>query len=108
MYKVYLIKNLTENHYKIGYTRRRVEQRLKEFRTGNSSDLDVVAVFESQWGTKIEASLHRRYKWNKINGELFQLSEEDVEGFTVTCMRLHQNFSILNESNSYVRERGFK
>lgn len=108
MYKVYLIKNLTENHYKIGYTRRKVEQRLKEFKTGNSSDLDVVAVFESEWGTKIEASLHRRYKCNKIDGEWFQLSEKDVNEFTATCMRLHQNFSLLNESNSYVKLRGFK
>lgn len=48
-----------EKLHKIGFTRRKVETRLKEFRTANASDLYLVDSFKSEWGTKIEASLHR-------------------------------------------------
>ena len=108
MYKVYLIKNLEDNQYKIGYTRRSALQRLKEFKTGNCNELKVIHEFESEWGTKIEASLHRRFKTKKIDGEWFCLENEDVENFLFECQKLHSTFKLLTEKNSFVIERGFR
>jgi hypothetical protein len=108
MYKVYLIKNVDEEQYKIGYTRREVQQRLKEFKTGNCNELKIVSVYESEWGTKIEANLHRRYRRNKINGEWFELTKKEEEEFLENCKNLHETFSLLNENNSYVIEKGFR
>lgn len=108
MYTVYLIKNLDDNQYKIGYTRRSVEQRIKEFKTGNCNHLKVIHQFESIWGTKIEATLHRRFGTKKIEGEWFYLEKEDVDNFLIECINLDKNFKILNELNSYVLEKGFR
>lgn len=107
MYKVYLIRNSDENQYKIGYTRREVEQRVKEFKTGNCNDLQIISVYESEWGTKIEASLHRKFKWKKIDGEWFYLEKEEVKNFINECQSLHDNFELLSSSNSYIQEKGF-
>lgn len=107
MYKVYLISSgLDEKQYKIGYTRRSVEERIKEFKTGNSNDIEIVSVFESKWGTKIEAYLHRIFKHKKISGEWFNLSENDVLNFKVHCEKTHNNFELLVSENSYIIDRG--
>lgn len=108
MYKVYLIKNLDDDQYKIGYTRRTVEQRIKEFKTGNCNELKLIHQFESKWGSKIEAVLHRKYKWKKIDGEWFYLEKEEVDNFILECQKIHQNLEILNKTNSLIIEKGFR
>ena len=56
MYKVYLVSSEINNKklYKIGYTRREIQDRIREFKTGNASNFEVVSYFESKWGTKIQ------------------------------------------------------
>ena len=107
MYKVYLIKTQDDiTRYKIGYTKRSVEKRIKEFKTGNSNDFQIVSVFESNWGTKIESSLHKRYQMNRIGGEWFTLSEQEVVNFYTECQKLHDIFDLLSNSNTWVIDRG--
>ena len=107
MYKVYLISCGDINkQYKIGYTRRKVEERLKEFKTGNSNPLEIISVFESKWGTKIEASLHRKYKYNKIDGEWFNLDETEVTNFVTNCKKQHDLFDLVNNNNTYIIDKG--
>jgi len=108
MYSIYLIcaEIGGEKVHKIGYTRRTPEQRIKEFKTGNASDFYIVDSFKSKWGTKIEASLHRRLKPFKINGEWFQLNDEQVKSFSVECELLHKNFEVISTLNTYYIDRG--
>lgn len=107
MYKVYLIScGDIDKQYKIGFTRRKVENRIKEFKTGNSNNLEIVSVFESKWGTKIEAFLHRKYFDKKISGEWFILDEEEVRGFYKTCENQHNIFELINNHNTYIIEKG--
>lgn len=94
-----------EKRYKIGYTRRTVEQRIKEFKTGNASEFTIVDTFKTKWGTKVEAALHRRLKHKKVSGEWFVLDEEDVQSFNETCQQIHDNFEVLSTSTYYL-ERG--
>ena len=56
MYNVYLLYT-EDGKYKIGYTRRKVLERIKELQTGNSNNFTVINTYESKWGTKIEAAL---------------------------------------------------
>ena len=106
-YKVYLISSGDfEKQYKIGYTRRDVEDRVKEFKTGNSNNLEIISVFESKWGTKIESSLHRKYKTKKIDGEWFDLNQEDVDSFKLECERIHDMFELISNQNTYIIDRG--
>ena len=108
MVNVYLISSESNGSkvYKIGRTKRPVESRLAEFKTGNSSVLEVVDVFNSKWGSKIEAHLHRHYRIKRIGGEWFDLSENDILDFNRLCQQVHDNLNIIEENNTYYLDRG--
>ena len=95
-----------EKLHKIGYTRRTPEKRIKEFKTGNASEFYIVDSYESKWGTKIEASLHRIHKQKKIRGEWFLLTNEEIDGFNSQCEKLHENFEVISTQNTYYIDRG--
>ena len=103
MYIVYLICAEIEGKklYKIGYTKRSAEVRLKEFRTGNASDMYIVDTLKSQWGTKVESSLHRKYKDKKVQGEWFDLCQDEVKAFNESCKQIHNMFNIISETTYY-------
>ena len=108
MFNVYIISSEIngEKLHKIGFTRRTVEKRLDEFRTGNASDLKIVDVFVSKWGTKIEAYLHKYFLHKKVGGEWFNLNEDDLVNFGILCQQLDENFNIIEKNNTYYIDRG--
>ncbi len=103
--KVYLISAEIDNSilYKIGYTKRSVDKRLKELKTGNAAELKIVNVFESKFASKIESNLHRRYK--NISGEWFTMDDAEVSNFNDVCKLVHDNFELLAKTNLYVIEK---
>lgn len=108
MVKVYLISIGSDNkRYKIGFTKRKVEQRIREMRTGNSEEFTIENVFESKWATKIEASLHQQHQSKKISGEWFELDQTEAKNFAADCQRLHNLFELLSKENTYVIDRGW-
>ena len=108
MVNVYLISSETNEKkvYKIGHSKRSVEARLSEFRTGNSSVLEVVDVFNSKWGTKIEAHLHRHFRVKRVGGEWFDLDDKDLQDFKRLCQQVHENLNTIEENNTYYIDRG--
>jgi len=108
MFNIYLVCSEIngEKLYKIGYTRRLIEKRIKEFKTGNASDIYVVDSFQSQWGTKIESQLHKIYKSKKIGGEWFDLTKGEIDSFQINCRRIHENLELISKHNSYYQQRG--
>lgn len=108
MYNVYIISSEINSKklYKIGYTRKLVSERIKQFKTGNASEFEIVDTFKSKWGTKIEKSLHKHFRFNKIKGEWFELDMDQVMDFKVICEKYHNNFELLDKYNTYVIDRG--
>ncbi len=108
MYNVYLICSEIEgkNLYKIGYTRREISKRIKEFKTGNASEFYLVDSFQSKWGTKIEAQLHRHLRAKKVSGEWFDLSKDEIDSFRKSCETIHSNFELIANHNTYYLDRG--
>jgi hypothetical protein len=108
IYNVYLVcaEFNGDKLYKIGYTRRPIEKRVKELKTGNAADFYIVDSFSSKWGTKIESVLHRTYRSKKVNREWFDLSEKDVNNFKKECEKMHNNFEIIYKNNTYYIEKG--
>jgi hypothetical protein len=108
MFHIYLVCSeiAGQKLHKIGYTRRTIEQRIKEFKTGNASEIYLVDSFQSEWGTKIESQLHKIYKQKKIVGEWFELSDEDITSFQFNCQRIHNNLKIISEQNTYFLDKG--
>lgn len=109
MYNVYLICSYigSDKMYKIGYTRRSIEERVKDFKTGNCTNIEIIDSFSSKWGTKIEAQLHKKFKIQQknISGEWFKLSDYDVSIFKLECERIHNNFELISTENTYYLEK---
>lgn len=103
MYKVYLISTTYPygSYYKIGWTKRNPNQRLKELKTANSQELELVNYFESKWGPKIESSLHRKFKEYQCEGEWFKLPESEVLNFKNSCQNIHDVFNFLEKENTW-------
>ena len=108
MINIYLICSEIEGKklHKIGYTKRTIEKRIKEFKTGNASELYLVDSFQSRWGTKIEAQLHKHFKSKKVNGEWFDLDESDIPKFKKYCEMLHNNLEVISTQNTYYLDKG--
>ena len=110
MYNVYLVCSEIngDKMYKIGYTKRPIEKRLKEFKTGNGAEIYLVESFTSKWGTKIEALLKRKYSYCNISGEWFNLSESEILEFKSTCIKIHNNFNFLSDEKTFIIDNGWK
>ena len=108
MYNVYLISSEINNKklYKIGYTKRDVEKRIKEFKTGNASCFEIVDIFTSTWGVKIEKTLHKHFNNFKVEGEWFDLNENQIKEFDRLCKITHENLEVLEKYNTYIIDRG--
>jgi hypothetical protein len=105
MYKVYLIE--CDNKYKIGYTRKSIDQRIKQMKTGNSGNLNLISFFESKWGTKIESHLHRKFKSKKVSGEWFELDENDVLTFELQCQEWHNVMEDITNNSTWVLNKKY-
>jgi len=95
MYKVYLLE--CGDKHKIGFTRNSIDKRIKQMKTGNSDEFKILGSFESKWGTKIESHFHRKYKWKKVSGEWFNLTEEDILTFELECQEWHNIFEDIDK-----------
>jgi|LakMenEpi03Aug12_release.lakeMendotaPanAssembly.Ray.scaffolds.fasta_scaffold211236_2 hypothetical protein len=101
MSKVYLIScgEGEDKIYKIGYTKKEVEKRIKQLKTGNHQEIVIESVFETKWATKMEAVLHNKFKYCKVSGEWFKLEQKDVDNFILDCARLNSYYEdLLNNS----------
>ena len=85
---------------------RRRRNRIKELKTGNGSEMYVIDSFKSKWGTKIESQLHRTFKSKKINGEWFDLTDEEVKSFREKCKLSHETIELITTHNTYYLETG--
>lgn len=108
MFKIYLISSEIDGSkvYKIGYTKRDINRRLKEFKTGNSGDLVIESFFVSKWARKIEKALHSYFNRYKINGEWFKLEQKHLVDFLRICQLTHDNIELIDKSNTWIIERG--
>jgi hypothetical protein len=102
MYTVYLLNK--DDYYKIGFTRKDPMQRIKQLNTGSTSAISLVYVFTTKYPSKLEASLHRKYKQKKAFGEWYRLSHQDVCNFLKECNNLTHIFETLNENPYWQKE----
>lgn len=103
MYSIYLICSEINDSklYKIGYTRRPIEKRLKEIKTGNGAEIYLVDSYRTKWGSKLEAILKRKFSYCNISGEWFNLKDDDIISFTETCYEIDDNLNFIENNNTY-------
>ena len=97
--RIYLFRN-GELKYKIGFTSRSIDKRMKEVQTGSSSELTVAGEFESEYASRIETAMHNLYSAYNTSGEWFALPEQEVVMFKERARKMHENFRFLEESGN--------
>ena len=50
--------------------------------------------------------LHKIYKSKKIEGEWFNLDEDDIKKFGTHCRSIHSNLKLISEQNTYFLDKG--
>ena len=76
--------------YKIGVTRGSIARRIKKLQTGNSGEIYICRYFRTDHPFFIEKQLHKRYCYNNVMNEWFELTDEQVFEFENTC-RFYEN-----------------
>jgi hypothetical protein len=104
---VYLIGEIENpGKYKIGSTRaKKIETRLKQLQTGNSSELYIKESFETEHPFKLEKMLHNHFKSSNLIGEWFELSEADTEAFKAICEEKIRVIESLKDNPFYFNAR---
>lgn len=102
MGKVYLLAEFCDGGgFKIGITKRSIEQRIKEAQTGNSNEIILVNSYESENYKKIEGMLHRKFGTTRKRGEWFDLTHEQVVSFTEEAKKADEIASLLLRDNPF-------
>lgn len=96
---IYLIKNTEESYYKIGVSKD-PKKRIKELNTGNSAELVLVEMYESELAYKIERTLHRKYSYMRKHGEWFDLSIKEDNEFIKDCRNIERGIKVLIEAGN--------
>jgi len=97
---VYILENITDTNilYKIGFTKGSIISRVKPLQTGNPYKITELYKFPTKYNRKLESSLHRYYKINRMEGEWFNIEESEVKNFLEICERYEKGFDALKEN----------
>ena len=95
---VYLIEDVNNKTYKIGVTRDKSEKRLKKLQTGNSTELTIKYLYETEYPFRLESMLHTKYKEYNVLNEWFDLPQEDINNFLNTCSVLNNTIISLKDN----------
>lgn len=98
---VYLISDINNYTYKIGISNN-PEKRLKSLQTGNDRVLKIIHKIICQNSNQVENALHNKYNFLRVNGEWFELTEEDVKNFPDSCKKIDENFKIIKTFKLYL------
>ena len=101
--KIYLIQNTDSGYYKVGFTKRKISDRIKDFSTANPAELRCIYEFKTEHSRKVETAIKNYYKNYKIKGEWFQFDDNVVNNFLNFCQQLENNFNCLKKYNTYIK-----
>jgi predicted GIY-YIG superfamily endonuclease len=98
---VYLISDNNNYTYKIGISNN-PEKRVKTLQTGNDNKLKIVHKILCENFKDVELALHNKSQFLRVNGEWFELGDEDVLNFPENCIKIDENFKIINSFKLYL------
>lgn len=84
--------------YKIGVTRGKIENRIKELQTGNSGEIVMCSYYPSDYPFFIEKTLHQRYGKNKLLNEWFELDNDEALKFKDRCKEVENMVDALKDN----------
>jgi len=101
---IYLFESINdyETQYKIGYTRNKstLKKRVKQLQTGNPNKIKIIDYFATEYGRKVETTLHNIYSIKRLEGEWFDLDIYDVKSFLESCEKIENTFIDLEKQGN--------
>lgn len=87
--------------FKIGTTKRPIEQRVSELQTGNAEKIKILNFYESRNYKTIEKWLHEKYHKTNANArnEWFYLTGDSLVNFKETCKEIDDTINYLSSEN---------
>ena len=98
---VYLIEDSVDKVYKIGVTRKNDRKRLKKLQTGNSHELKVLYMFETEYPFRLESILHNRFAVYRIMNEWFDLPTNIVDNFQSICSEVNDIIILMKDNHFF-------
>lgn len=98
---IYLAKQSDSHLYKIGITKNKPKDRIKQLQTGNANPLILIETFVTSHDFKMETALHAHYMLKKKEGEWFDLTDEDVKNFRSLCTDKEATMDFLKLNNHF-------
>ena len=108
MGSVYLLGDSEkDNVYKIGVTRGDINKRIKALQTGNSGELFLEKVHETEHPFIVENILHNHLMHKKTMNEWFELELDDVVKFEEKCKSIEETIEVMKD-NPFFKKKYFK
>jgi hypothetical protein len=101
---VYLICDPSNTTFKIGVTRDLDSQRLQKLQTGNSTELFISSIYETDYPFRLETMLHNRFRHKKELNEWFNLDASDVGQFKNICKDVERTIQIMLDNPFFVKD----
>lgn len=87
-----------ENMYKIGVTRGKIENRIRQLQTGNGSEIHLVNYYKTDYPFYIERLLHLKFHPKQNKNEWFLLENDDIFNFNEICCEIEKNIESLKDN----------
>ena len=98
---IYLARQSETFLYKIGITKNKPKERLKQLQTGNAAPLILIEVFQTVHSFTMETALHAHFISKKKEGEWFELTDDEVKGFISICKEKEATMDFLKQNNHF-------
>jgi hypothetical protein len=96
---IYLIQSLENGYYKIGVSKHPAK-RVEQLQTGNSSELKLIEIFQSEQAYKIEKILQNRLLPFRKIGEWFDIPIISIANFGRECQKIEETIIFLKENDN--------
>lgn len=100
---VYLLEEYRNEEcaFKIGFTTKPIEERVKSMQTGNSDEIIVCHTVHTEHYLKLEKLLHNFYCPSHKRGEWFSITDEEALNFKNICDEKISLIKYLEKNNVF-------
>lgn len=98
MRKIYIIQQEGTDLYKIGFTRKKVSERIQQLQTGSANKLLEVFELETKFAPTIEKAVQRFRTINRMNGEWFTFDYDELRKVQEDIKSTHRNLQFLEDN----------
>ena len=98
--KIYLARQENTNLFKIGISKN-PKNRILTLQTGNANKIILIETFETKHGFNLETALHQDFYKDRLEGEWFELNENQIKTFLPLCKEKESLFDFMKKNNYY-------